>query len=113
MGAYFGGVAEWSKAAVLKLVKPGTTEPAETSAETASCAKLSTADKVPESDKSTRSITLENVGGTLRDDSICRALARALARALDLAVERGDLELVERIVSQLEARRGDVRADRR
>jgi hypothetical protein len=42
--------------------------------------------------------------GTKRDDSRA-ALDRALARALDLATERGDADLIGRILGQLEARR--------
>src|SRR5258708_37809529 len=68
-----------------------------------------------ESDGSRRSDTLENKGGTLKDESSSRprdhdpkpvdALEAALARALDLATTQGRLDLVERILARLEGGR--------
>jgi hypothetical protein len=45
--------------------------------------------------------TAENKHGTLRDDSLDRALARALERAVDT----GDGAMIARILAQLEGRR--------
>ncbi len=57
------------------------------------------------SDESQRSVTLENKGQTLLDDSR-DMLGAALARALEFATASGRIDLVERILAQVERRRG-------
>ena len=71
---------------------------------------------VTDGDGLCRSATLENKGGTLWDDSRrllpiqplpgADPLEGALARALDLATSAGRLDLVDRILAQVERRRG-------
>jgi hypothetical protein len=58
---------------------------------------------VPNSDRQRPSVTGGNRGRALLDDS-GSGLDAALARALHLAVSRGKLELVDRILSQIEQR---------
>jgi hypothetical protein len=57
-------------------------------------------DEVTKSDDRTRSQALENAGRTLQDESP----QAALARALDRLTAAGRLDLVERILKQIESK---------